>query len=153
VLVEAIPRLAQRLKETRPDDIVANYAITASFEKTVTFYVHEKDELSSVSVHHIDKFSEFGGSARIVETFTCPNVHIDEFTKTLKGAHIDFMSVDIEGADAEVLAAMDPTFQPSIIQCEVNGDVRVFTRILGPRGYGLVAETDVNAIFLRSELV
>lgn len=152
VLVEAIPKLAERLKAVRPNDTVLNCAVTNTFDETVDFYVHEKDELSSVSVQHIAKFSEFGGDQRIVDKLTVTNVHINELMRE-HGANLDFLSIDVEGLDADLIAAMDTVFQPSILQCEHGGKIDEFYRLLGARDYVLAGITDVNLIAVRRGMI
>lgn len=152
VLVEAIPKLAARLETVRPNDVVVNCAITTSFDATVEFYVHEKDELSSVSVQHIAKFSQFGGEQRIVEKLTVQNMHINDLMRQ-HGAHLDFLSIDVEGLDADLIAAMDSVFQPSIIQCEHGGKIDEFYRLFGARDYVLAGITDVNLIAVKRGMI
>ena len=152
VLVEAIPKLAERLASVRPNDVVLNCAVTNTFNATVEFYVHEKDELSSVSVQHISKFSQFGGEQGIVGKLTIPNVHINELMRR-HGADLDFLSVDVEGLDADLIAAMDTVFQPSIIQCEHGGKIEEFYRLFGTRDYVIAGITDVNLIAVKRGMI
>lgn len=153
VLVEAIPALAETLRQARPRDTVVNCAISTSAEKTITLHVHEKNELSSVSTDHISMFQNFGGTQSIVETIVCQNMHINDFMRAHYGAYCDFLSVDIEGLDAAVLSELDHAFQPTIIQCEHEGKFNLFMEILKPRGYALLAQTDVNAIFVKRAVI
>ncbi|UHS60231.1 FkbM family methyltransferase [Agrobacterium vaccinii] len=153
VLVEAIPALAETLAKARPNDTIANCAVTVSREPTIEFHVHEKSELSSVSADHISIFQQFGGTEKIIDTITCKNMHINDFLKQYYGAYCDYLSVDVEGLDAALLSEMDTVFQPTIVQCEHEGRFDEFSSILKPRGYGLLAQTDVNAIFVKSTSV
>lgn len=152
VLVEAIPKLAERLARIRSNDLVVNCAITTSFDPTVEFYVHEKDELSSVSVKHIAKFSQFGGEQRIVEKLTVQNMHINDLMRK-HGANLDFLSVDVEGLDADLIAAMDSVFQPSIIQCEHGAKIEEFHRLFSARDYVLAGITEVNLIAVKRGMI
>lgn len=153
VLVEAIPSLAATLQQVRPRDTVVNCAISTSNDSTLTLHVHEKNELSSVSKDHIAMFQGLGGTEKILESIVCKNMHINDFMRSYSGTHCDFLSVDIEGLDAEVLNELDSVFQPTIIQCEHEGKFNLFMEILKPRGYSLLAITDVNAIFVKRTLI
>jgi len=153
VLVEAIPALAETLKACRPRDTVVNCAVSVSNEKSILLHVHEKNELSSVSADHISLFKGLGGAEKILETIECQNLHINDFMKAHYGAYCDYLSVDVEGLDALLLSEMDHVFQPTLIQCEHEGRIAQFAEILKPRGYSLLAQTDVNAIFLKTALL
>jgi FkbM family methyltransferase len=149
VLVEPIPELAATLQKARSRDTVVNCAISTSNEPTVQLHVHEKNELSSVSVDHISLFKNFGGADNITNTIECKNMHINAFMKQYAGNYCDYLSIDVEGLDATILSEMDHVFQPTLIQCEHEGRVDEFAGILNPRGYSLLAQTDVNAIFVK----
>jgi FkbM family methyltransferase len=153
VLVEPIPALAETLKAVRPRDSVVNCAVSVSTEKTIRLHVHEKNELSSVSTEHIAHFKGLGGTEKILETIECQNLHINEFMRAHYGAYCDYLSVDVEGLDALLLSQMDRVFQPTLIQCEHEGRIAEFSEILKSRGYGLLAQTDVNAIFLKTTVL
>lgn len=153
VLVEPIPALAQTLQKARPRDTVVNCAVSVSTDKSVSLHVHEKNELSSVSADHIALFKGLGGMESVVETIECQNMHINDFMRAYYGAYCDYLSVDVEGLDAALLSAMDRVFQPTLIQCEHEGQFNLFAEILKPRGYGLLAQTDVNAIFLKTTVL
>ena len=116
-------------------------------------FEHEKNELSSVSADHISLFKGLGGAEKILETIECQNLHINEFMRAHYGAYCDYLSVDVEGLDALLLSEMDHVFQPTLIQCEHEGRIAQFAEILKPRGYSLLAQTDVNAIFLKTALL
>jgi len=152
ILVEAVPRLAETLRKVRPRDLVVNRAITVSDQSTVIFHIHEKNELSSVSLENISRFRDFGGTEKILESIVCANLHINAFLEKYVQGPIDYLSIDIEGLDAEVLEAMDPEFKPNLIQCEHAGQVERFNRLLAGRDYKLIGITDVNAIFARNRL-
>ncbi|NTF06313.1 FkbM family methyltransferase [Agrobacterium rubi] len=153
VLVEPIPALAETLAKARPNDTIANCAVTVSHEPSIEFHVHEKSELSSVSTDHISIFQQFGGTEKIVDTISCKNMHINDFMKTYYGTHCDYLSVDVEGLDAALLSEMDTVFQPTLIQCEHEGNIEEFASILKPKGYSFLAQTDVNAIFVKTASV
>ena len=153
VLVEPIPALAETLRKARPRDTVVNCAVSVSTEKSIRLHVHEKNELSSISTDHISYFKNFGGTEKIVETIECENMHINDFMRAHYGAYCDYLSVDVEGLDAALLLEMDRVFQPTLIQCEHEGRANLFLEILKPRGYGLLAQTDVNTIFLKTAVL
>ena len=120
VLVEANPALLDALRKTRPGDIIIHSAITATDAPEIELHVHEKDELSSLAPEHIARFGHFGGTEKITSTIKCPNMHINTLMKMHDLHKVDFMSIDIEGLDLPILAAMDTVFKPFLIQCELS---------------------------------
>lgn len=152
VLVEPIPALAETLRKVRPRDTVVNCAVSASKDETILLHVHEKNELSSVSSDHISLFKNVGGMDGVVETIQCVNMHINDFMRAHYGPYCDYLSVDVEGLDAILLSEMDRIFLPTLIQCEHEGQINQFVEILKSRGYGLLAQTDVNAIFIKTAI-
>lgn len=153
VLVEPIPRLAENLSRLRSRDAIVNCTVSNLHDEFMTLHVHEKNELSSISLQHMDRFVAFGGREGILEAIQCPNLHINAFMKQYGSGPVDFLSIDIEGFDFDVLSEMDVEYQPAIVQCEHEGNADRFAKLLDGRGYGLIAATDVNVIFLRRGLI
>ncbi len=153
VLVEPIPALAETLKRVRPDDTVVNCLVTASLAQTADLHIYERHELSSVSADHILRFSGRGAREKPLETITCQNLHINEFLTKYVPGPVDYLSIDIEGLDIDVLIAMDLAFQPTIIQCGHEHKIDQLSLILSARGCSLLGITDVNVIFVRAGTV
>lgn len=153
VLCEANPQLAEQLRAIRPRDTIVNCAVTTSWGATIDLIIHEKHELSSVLMEHIDLFGRygFGGREAIRETVSCTNMHINAFMQQYGANGIDYLSIDLEGLDLDILRNLDPTFAPTIIQCEYEHNATSFSEILVPRGYVMLALTDFNAIFVHKE--
>ena len=98
-----------------------------------------------MSIEHIDMFKKFGGAGNIIETVSVEAIEINALLKKYFGDRVDFLSVDVEGFGFDLVRAMDPAFQPLIIQCEHEGKLDSFGSVLGAKGHGLRAVTDVNA--------
>lgn len=149
-IVEANAELAQRLRATRPRDVVIQTAVSDKFDETVSFHVHELDELSSLSVENIKGF-EASVRGEVSRIETVPNMHINALFDTYIKAPLDFMSIDIEGLDLPVLQALDPAHRPTVLQveCVEAALLAKLRETLEPRGYQLTAMTEVNAIFVQ----
>lgn len=148
-IVEANAPLAKRLKTTRPRDTVVETAVSDKNDEFLSFYIHELDELSTLSEQDVRESDLTGLPGTLARVETVPNMHINSFFKTYIREPLDFMSIDIEGLDLLVLQALDPSHRPTILQVECV-DAALLTRFqqtLGPRNYELVGLTDVNAIF------
>jgi FkbM family methyltransferase len=149
VLVEANHRLAEQLKASRPEDQVVEAAVSARHDETVTFHQCGIAELSGLNEAHIHSF----GRNAPIEQVTVPNLHINALLERYGDRQIDYLSVDVEGVDYEVLAALDfGRFRPYFIQCEpsehfIPGASDKLAALLEGRGYVLVARTEINLIF------
>jgi FkbM family methyltransferase len=149
VICDANPKLAAQLEINRPGDIVVNCAVSDKTDATLTFFVAEGHELSSVERSHLDRFKALGDLSRVVEEIVVPNRHINEFLAEHAPTRLDYLSVDVEGLDYALLQAMDfRKFRPAVLQCEHENQVETFVALLGERSYRLMAVTDVNAIFM-----
>jgi FkbM family methyltransferase len=150
-IVEANAGLAERLRAIRPRDVVIQTAVSDKNDATVSFHVHELDELSSLSAENIKSFEESGVASDKARIETVPNMHINAFFDAHIDSSLDFMSIDIEGLDLPVLQALDPVHRPTVLQVECV-DLTLLARlraVLEPRGYELIARTEVNVIFVQ----
>jgi Methyltransferase FkbM domain len=147
-IVEANAGLAQRLRSTRPRDVIIQTAVSDKFDATVSFHVHELDELSSLSAESIKGYEASGVVGEVSRIETVPNMHINALFDTYIKTPLDFMSIDIEGLDLPVLQALDPVHRPTVLQVECV-ELTLLAKLketLEPRGYRLIARTEVNAI-------
>jgi FkbM family methyltransferase len=150
-IVEANATLAKRLRAIRSGDQIVQVAVSDRFDKTVTFHVHDLDELSSLSKESIVDPGLVGLRGKVADVQIVPNLHINDFFDAYIRQPLDFMSIDIEGLDLAVLQALSPIHRPTVLQVECMDRVLLeeLQSTLGPRGYRLVAITEVNAIFLQ----
>jgi FkbM family methyltransferase len=150
-IVEANAGLAQRLRSIRPRDVVVQTAVSDRSDATLSFHVHELDELSSLSAESIRSEEASGVMGDVARVETVPNLHINAFFAAHVDAPLDFMSIDIEGLDLAVLRALDPVHRPTVLQveCVDRPMLEQFRATLEPRGYRLAAMTDVNVIFVQ----
>jgi hypothetical protein len=148
-IVEANAELASRLRATRPRDVVIQTAVSDKFDETVSFYVHELDELSTLSAANVRGVESTGLPGTLARIESVPNMHINAFFDNYISTHLDFMSIDIEGLDLPVLLALDPGHCPTVLQveCYDAGLLAKLKETLEPRGYFLAAMTEYNVIF------
>jgi len=153
LIVEANKFLVESLKNIRIGDEIINVAISDSYQKSIVLHVAKGHELSSVDRSHVEKFKAMGELSELSEEILVENMHINDFLDVHVKGEIDYMSIDIEGMDLPVLSAMDfSKCSPNIIQCEHNEKIKDFEIILGKNNYHLIAATDVNAIFVKTEV-
>lgn len=111
VLVEADPDLAQKLRQSRPGDSVQEVAAAAE-EGHITFYRVHKTGLGTLSSHEAASAKERGF---FVEEVTVAALPLD----AILTSEPHFMSIDVEGAEHQVLAGLSlRKFRPWVLCIE-----------------------------------
>jgi hypothetical protein len=131
--------------------VIVQTAVSDKFDATLSFHVHELDELSSLSADSIKSFEDTGLIGEVARVETVPNLHINAFFEAYVDVPLDFLAIDIEGLDLAVLRALDPMHRPTVLQVECV-DVKLLGELceaLEPRGYQFAVMTDVNIIFIQ----
>jgi len=153
--IEARPGSKKLFDKIRPRDINVEVPISSE-DKILKYYMFNEPALNGFS-EEIAKSRNGLRDYKIIK-------EIDLHTKTLKevldsnliaNQHIDFMTVDVEGLDYDVLLSNDWTkYQPSIILVEDSGfdlhsmeKSKVYNYLIG-KGYTLVAKT-FNTLFFK----
>lgn len=123
------------------------------------FYVHAASALSTFSAEHSDR-AVAEGHPRVAVRQVPVRALADLLDEHLGDRPIDFLSLDLEGADVEALASNDwHRFRPRLICVEVTataaGSVRArqaaadpeLDALLGAHGYAHLASCGVNAFY------
>ncbi len=106
------------LEQSRSRDININAGISKN-ENQMIFYVCEKDTLSTFSKDTAEKLSSEGH--KIIAEKLISVSRLSSILLNHKVTKIDFMTIDTEGHDKEVLESNDwKTFRPKIICIEDN---------------------------------
>lgn len=152
LLVEPIPDLARKISEKRKC-IVKNFAASSS-EGEATFYVADADEsLSSLTLSG-DQKKRIRDQGSGVREIRVTKRTLDRILKEADVSRIDFITIDVEGHELEVLRGFTvDVFQPRIIIVEDNSnqvDNRILTH-LEDRGYVFIRRTGVNDWYARQE--
>jgi len=156
--IDAAPGSMRAFNKDRPADI--NIEAPISREKqTLTFYMFDEPALNGFSKRLSEQRSTSGQACKIIraidlETFTLSEILAKHLPN---GQLIDFMSIDVEGLDYDVLLSNDwNRFRPKIILVEIlNGsleDLRnhEITKLLNSQGYVLTCKT-VRTVFFTLE--
>lgn len=153
---DAMPGSMELFKKYRPNDI--NLEIPLSNEnKTLTYYLFNESALNTFSAEQAAKKDGLRGEYRItgrknLKTFPLSYV-LDNYLPS--GQTIDFLSIDVEGLDFEVLSSNNWTkYQPSMILVEsLNNSLEDIKndeiyKYLKQLNYSLVAKT-FNTLFFK----
>lgn len=137
VLVEPLPSKAELIRSQRPNSYLFSGAATApSKVGELTLNVNQNDALSS-TIAHFDK--EYARQIRV------PAKTLDEILVEAGATKIDFLSVDTEGSELDVLSGLDlARWRPRLILME-DFVVRLDKhRYLMDHNYRLVKRTTLN---------
>ena len=157
VNIDAMPGSMAAFRRMRPRDINLECGVGRS-EDTLTYHIFTEPALNGFSEKLSQSRHAADTSACLVET---QPVRVRPLSDILgehvaAGQTIDFMSVDVEGLDLEVLRSNDwSRFRPKLILVEVLGNTwetlgsSEVTRFLSDLGYDIVAKC-MNTVFFRS---
>jgi FkbM family methyltransferase len=110
---EPIPHLFEEIKRSRPEDININAAVSVVTGKATFFEVEDKNIYSSLEPKIAREYSEKTKSYE-VETTTLNKVFEKHHLR-----NITFLSIDVEGAEKDVLESIDlQIYRPEIILIE-----------------------------------
>jgi FkbM family methyltransferase len=149
VLVEPDPDLCAQLRVTRSRDIVINAGAAFDERRSAklkrlnsrvfnTFLAHQAETIISASEGWHQKQA-------VVDEIDVPLLPMNDILAKHFSSGIDFISIDTEGVEFQVLASIDLNrFKPTLICIEATAD---FSVILGPAGYHQIAQTPDNFIF------
>jgi FkbM family methyltransferase len=152
--IDATPGSMDSFRRARPRDRNLEAAV-AGVAGTMTFFSFDEPALNTFDPAAAQRAREAG--YRVVEERTLRTTTLSELLhEHLPGDRIDFLSVDVEGLDAEVLGSNDwDAFAPEVVLAETLGQAlhevqtSPVARILGEQGYELHSKTANTAIFTR----
>lgn len=157
ILVEANPELAANLRKFRPNDhIIAAACVPQQGVDEIEMVIcNDANELSSSDPEFVKRFMAKGLSYSRKKV---PAIYINEVMHIANNAFsLFYLSVDVEGPDADILAAINyEAYRPVIIQVEASeaikpGNSARIRAIMERAGYVLIAHTFINFIFIDGE--
>ena len=144
----------KKFTELRPRDINLNVGISKE-RGSLKFYAFDASTLCTFSKEEADKYVASG--FKLVEVREVDVVPLrDLFLEHAKGSVIDFLSVDTEGRDLDVLQSNDwDAFRPKAVCVEAVGyegdsstPSKPIVSFMQEKGYKLVYFNGLNAIFI-----
>ena len=156
--VEPNPVLHRLFEQERPQDINQNVGIGVQSGR-LPLFVMEDPALSTFSVETKDELLAYGH--RLLETREVELRTIREILALhSKTGFADFLNVDVEGYEEEVLGQIDyQRNAPKVICLETaeysptgSGEKRTdLIKLVCDRGFEIYADTNLNTIFVRSD--
>lgn len=151
VLIEPNMNVCERLKKVRKGDKILNCGVAGQKGK-LTYYLMDDDTLNTFSMEEAEKYVKYG--SKMVGQKEIEVITINEIMK--KYGKVDFLSIDVEGKDFEILKTLDfEKFSPLVICMETNeycgtkredfGEIKEF---LERKGFMIYADTMINTIYV-----
>jgi FkbM family methyltransferase len=148
ILVEPQSRLSRRLREARPRSRVFQVACAApGHPPEMPFHVAENSGHSSLAKNLIDP------DTRYLETEMVRMMTLDAVLAEAGNPRIDFISIDVEGTQLDVLRGFDlRRHRPALLLLEDHlHNLKVHAHIRG-QGYRLVKRTGLNNWYIPGDL-
>lgn len=157
VCIEANPDLARVYTVVRPLDRVLNVAISADFDGEAPFYVLSEPTLSTLSKLEAERLVAEEGVSQ-VNTIALKVRSIGRLLRSeFSGRNLNFVSLDVEGLDIEIMRKFDFEFvKPEILCLETleykksgpqRKNAELIELVVG-NGYAVYADTQINTIFV-----
>jgi FkbM family methyltransferase len=161
VCIEPDPELYDKIRKARPGDTVINAGVGLNGNVTADLYIfpHPYTGWNTFSKSEAEnKEKETGVKPR--EIRPTPLKTINEVIAAHFKPCPNFLSIDVEGLDLEILRSLDYTkYRPEVICAETTSfsvshkeeKIEEIGRFLATKGYFAYADTFVNTIFCRSD--
>lgn len=158
VLVEPNPKLFEEIKKNRKQDICLNCGIgLAAHSQKADFYVMEESSVSTFSKEDAElKISQ--NNDKLIEILKIDMIDINVILNDYFKNGLDFLSIDVEGLDLNILKSIDwkthrptvicvETLNPSIHRTKLKKDKEII-KFLEKLNYFVYADTFINTIFV-----
>lgn len=162
VLVEPNPDLTPLLTNTRPGDAVLTVGIgTSGVRETLDYYRLSESSWNTFSREQADHCVKVsGGKVTLKEVVKTPLVPINEvIAQHFPAGAPDFLSIDVEGLDLEILRTLDfDKHRPKVICVETietgtNREKVETGQFLLGKGYAVRGGSFFNTIFVDKKLL
>lgn len=169
VLIEPNPYLAKKLHKVRPNDVVLQTGIGLSETKEADFYLFPNyaNGLSTFSEREAKHWETVGmkgmGKIPVDKVIKVPLTPVNALVeKYFSSGGPNFISLDVEGLDLEILQSFDfNRFRPDVFCVETVGydenqrpfKIDAILDFMLSAGYKIYADTWVNTIFCRKDLL
>lgn len=159
VCVEPDPALFKEFRRWRGRDTCLNVGIGASEEGVAEFYVMSSKSLNTFSKTEAERYRGYGVQ-KIEKVVQLPLLPVNKVFEDYFPETPDFVSLDVEGMDLEILSALDfVRFRPTVFCVETltytedrsEKKCNDIISFMEGKGYFPYADTYVNTIFVDRE--
>lgn len=148
--IEANPNLFPEFQRQRPEDINLQVAVGPAAGRMPLYMVDPTSGLNSLIKSEVEKQSGKSVNLAVEVDVVTLNSIVD---KHWKGEFPDFLSIDVEGMDLEVLSGADfSKSKPKVIIAEIRRHETLRANIaMGAQGYMCLCRITENLIYLTKE--
>lgn len=156
VCVEPNPVLCKEIKEHRDRDICINAGVGFDSAEFADFYVMKNSTLSTFSKDEAEQIERLNPSI-LKEVVRLPLVSINQIIAQHFDTCPDFISVDVEGLDLDILKSLDFSLYRPVVFCIETINYSLGREIekrheiidfLSEKQYFVYADTSLNSIFV-----
>lgn len=159
VCIEPDPELFKAIKRRRGRDTCLNVGIAGKSEKSVDYYVLTSKTLNTFSKEEAEAAVASGnyGKQKIEKVIKIPLVAINEVMEKHFNRTPNFVSIDTEGFDLQILKSFDfSKYRPEVIcveTSEIIGKNKIIKNeelidFMKGKDYFVYADTYINSIFV-----
>jgi FkbM family methyltransferase len=152
ILVEPDPQQFEIIKAARSRDTCLNVGIGIGDAAAADFYVMDDCTLSTFSKAEVDSYARSG--MKVAKVIRVPLVTVEEVIKLHATSTPNFVSIDTEGLDLEILESIDFTrFRPQVLCVETMDHehqmkTNAFSDLLSRCDYIVHSDTYLNTVFV-----
>jgi len=135
--VDAQPKVRQGYEQHRPHTKFQNYIVTDRSGGTGKLFVG--GQVSSINERHVE---QFGAAWDQTDPIEVPTITLNDLLAQNGIQHVDFLSMDIEGAEPKALAGFDISkFKPRLVLIESSPEIReAILQYFSAHGYERIDE-------------
>lgn len=146
VVVEPNPSVRKKFLRIRPRDVFINGGIGIS-NGHLNYYKYLIPALNTFSKKTVLENKKKGFKVDKIEKIKI--LAVEDFLNKYVDKKIDFLSIDTEGFDYQIIRSWDWKYRPKVICAEKDNDNKI-ERLLNKKGYRLAKETKYNLIFVKN---
>ena len=159
VCVEPDPTLFAYIKKSRKKDICLNVGVGVGAKENAKFYVLSARTLNTFSKSEAERYQSYGNH-KIEKILNIPLVKVDEIIREHFSKGPNFVSLDVEGLDFEIIKTYDFSYHRPEVFCietltytEDKSEKKLTELIDYMKGkdYMVYADTYINTIFVNRE--
>jgi len=160
VCIEPDPELFKEFRRWRGRDICLNVGLGPSDQASAEFFVMRTKSLNTFSKTEAERYAGYG-KQKIEDVFDVPLLSVNKIIADYFPLVPDFVSLDVEGMDLEILSAFDFSRYRPIVFCvetltytEDHTEMKCWDTIafMKEQGYFPYADTYINTIFVDHEM-
>jgi FkbM family methyltransferase len=150
VNIEPQATCIEALRAERPRDINLNIGVGSAAGRLRFYFVPEAQAMSTFSSEHAELVRSLGYRTEQTDIEVC--TLDDVFTEHVGSRTVDFLKVDVEGLEEDVLGGFDWTrWRPRVLVVESSPDESPWEVRLRAAGYRRTLWDGINLFFVREE--